>query len=51
MFQKVYDSQEWQDYMKSESLEPLPMDAAQQKVYWETQVQRHKELFAEMKSE
>ena len=49
MFDKVYNSKEWQDYMKSESLEPLPMNAAEQKKYWETQVQRHKELFAEMK--
>ncbi len=48
LFKKVYDSKEWQDYMKSESLEPLPMDPAQQKAYWKTQVERHKELFAEM---
>jgi putative tricarboxylic transport membrane protein len=44
MFQKVYDSEEWQGYMKSESLEGLPMDAAQQKEYWKTQVARHTEL-------
>ena len=30
--------------MKSESLEPLPMDAAAQKEYWKTQVDRHNEL-------
>ncbi len=44
LFQKVYDSEEWQGYMKSESLEGLPMDAEQQKEYWKTQVARHTEL-------
>ncbi len=44
LFQKIYDSEEWQGYMKSESLEPLPMDAATQKEYWKTQVDRHNEL-------
>lgn len=48
LFTKVYNTEEWQAYMKSESLEPLPMDPAQQKAYWTTQVERHKELFAEM---
>jgi tripartite-type tricarboxylate transporter receptor subunit TctC len=46
LFTKAYNSQEWQDYMKSESLEPLPMGPAQQKEYWATQVARHKELLA-----
>jgi putative tricarboxylic transport membrane protein len=40
----VYDSEEWQGYMKSESLEGLPIDAEQQKEYWKTQVARHTEL-------
>jgi putative tricarboxylic transport membrane protein len=44
LFQKVYDSEEWQGYMKSESLEGLPIDAEQQKEYWKTQVARHTEL-------
>ena len=48
LFTKIYDSQEWQEYMASESLEPLSMDPATQKVYWTTQVERHKELFKEM---
>jgi len=48
LFGKIYDSQEWQDYMKSESLEPLPMDAGKQKEYWKTQVVRHSELLKEM---
>ena len=48
LFGKIYNSQEWQEYMASESLEPLPMDPATQKTYWTTQVERHKELFKEM---
>lgn len=48
LFGKIYESQEWQDYMASESLEPLPMDAAGQKEYWQTQVTRHTELLSEM---
>lgn len=48
LFTKVYNTEEWQAYMKSESLEPLPMGPAEQKAYWTTQVERHKELFAEM---
>ncbi len=48
LFQKIYDSEEWQAYMKSESLEPLVMDAAKQKEYWTTQVDRHAELLKEM---
>ncbi|HSF93827.1 MAG TPA: tripartite tricarboxylate transporter substrate binding protein [Thermohalobaculum sp.] len=48
LFTKVYESSEWQDYMKSESLEGLPMDPATQKAYWATQVENHKELFAAM---
>jgi tripartite-type tricarboxylate transporter receptor subunit TctC len=48
LFTKVYNSTEWQEYMASESLEPLPMDAATTKAYWETQIARHQELFKEM---
>jgi len=44
LFKKIYETEEWQGYLKSESLEPLPMDAAAQKAYWETQVKRHTEL-------
>jgi len=44
LFNKVYESEEWQGYMKSESLEGLPMDSAKQKEYWTTQVARHTEL-------
>jgi len=48
LFKKIYDSEEWQGYMKSESLEGLWMDPAQQKEYWKTQLERHKELLKQM---
>ncbi|MDB4223764.1 tripartite tricarboxylate transporter substrate binding protein [Granulosicoccus sp.] len=48
LFKTIYDSEEWQGYMESESLSPLWMDAETQKTYWATQVARHAELLAEM---
>ena len=48
LFKKIYDTEEWQSYMTSESLSPLWMGADEQKAYWATQVARHKELLAEM---
>ncbi len=48
VFGKVYDSAEWQDYLASESMSPLPMDEAQTRAYWTTQVQNHRKLLAEI---
>lgn len=48
LFGKVAASAEWQGYLSSESLEALALDPEQQKAYWVTQVERHKELFKEM---
>lgn len=48
LFKKIYDSEEWQGYMTSESLSPLWMGADEQKAYWATQVARHKELLEKM---
>ena len=48
LFKQIYDSEEWQTYMTSESLSPLWMGADEQKAYWATQVARHKELLAKM---
>ncbi len=48
LFKKIYESDEWQGYMASESLSPLWMDASAQKDYWQTQVARHKELLEKM---
>ena len=48
LFKTVYDTDEWQSYMASESLSPLWLDAKEQRAYWATQVQNHKDLFAAM---
>lgn len=48
LFEQIYNSEEWQGYMTSESLSPLWMSADDQKAYWATQVERHKELLAAM---
>jgi putative tricarboxylic transport membrane protein len=48
LFNTIYNSDEWQGYMESESLSPLPMTPEEQKAYWATQIARHKELLAEM---
>ncbi len=46
LFQQIYDSEEWQTYMESESLEPLQLNAEEQIEYWEKQIARHQELLA-----
>ncbi|MEQ8395142.1 tripartite tricarboxylate transporter substrate binding protein [Thalassobaculum sp.] len=46
LFKTIYETDEWQGYMKSESLSPLWMAPDKQKVYWTTQVENHKELLA-----
>ncbi len=48
LFKTIYDTQEWQDYMESESLSPLWMNPSEQKTYWNTQVENHKVLLAAM---
>jgi tripartite-type tricarboxylate transporter receptor subunit TctC len=48
VFGKVYDSDAWQDYLVSESLSPLPMDEAQTRAYWATQVATHRKLLSEI---
>ena len=44
LFTKIYESEEWQGYLSSESLSPLWMDSAEQRDYWATQVENHKLL-------
>lgn len=46
LFTTVYESEEWQGYLTSESLSPLWMDADAQRDYWALQVTNHKELLA-----
>jgi putative tricarboxylic transport membrane protein len=48
LFETIYNTTEWQDYMASESLSPLWLKADDQRAYWKTQVERHKELLAAM---
>jgi tripartite-type tricarboxylate transporter receptor subunit TctC len=48
LFDTIYNSEEWQGYMESESLSPLWMSADEQKAYWDLQIARHKELLAAM---
>ena len=48
LFETIYNSEEWQGYMTSESLSPLWMDPEAQKAYWATQVENHKDLLAKM---
>jgi len=48
LFKTIYDTEEWQSYMESESLSPLWLNADEQRAYWATQVQNHKDLFAAM---
>ena len=48
LFKQIYDTEEWQEYMATESLSPLWMDPEEQKEYWQTQLTRHEELLSEM---
>ncbi|MGH1484146.1 MAG: Bug family tripartite tricarboxylate transporter substrate binding protein [Geminicoccales bacterium] len=48
LFQTIYDTEDWQNYMASESLEALPMDADAQREYWTTQVTNHEVLLKAM---
>ena len=46
LFTTIYESEEWQGYLASESLSPLWMDAGEQRDYWALQVENHKKLLA-----
>ena len=46
VFGTVYEGEDWQNYLTSESLSPLPMDEAETRAYWSTQVQNHRELLS-----
>ncbi|MEM9970708.1 MAG: tripartite tricarboxylate transporter substrate binding protein [Pseudomonadota bacterium] len=48
VFGKVYEGEDWQGYLASESLSPLPMDESETRSYWSTQVQNHRDLLAEI---
>ncbi|WP_425040696.1 Bug family tripartite tricarboxylate transporter substrate binding protein [Primorskyibacter sp. S187A] len=46
VFTTIYESEEWQGYLASESLSPLWMNADEQRDYWSLQVENHKKLLA-----
>jgi len=48
LFTQIYESEEWQGYLTSESLSPLWMDPEAQRAYWQTQVENHRELLASL---
>ncbi|MEM6667531.1 MAG: tripartite tricarboxylate transporter substrate-binding protein, partial [Pseudomonadota bacterium] len=50
LFTQIYETEEWQGYLTSESLSPLWMDAGAQKDYWQVQVENHKKLLADLGS-
>ncbi|WAP70088.1 Bug family tripartite tricarboxylate transporter substrate binding protein [Jiella pelagia] len=50
LFSKIYETAEWQGYLKSESLSPLWMNAEEQRAYWAKQVENHKKLLAAMEN-
>jgi tripartite-type tricarboxylate transporter receptor subunit TctC len=48
IFGQVYEGDDWQEYLASESLSPLPMDEAETRAYWATQVENHRQLLSEI---
>jgi putative tricarboxylic transport membrane protein len=48
LFTQIYETEEWQAYLESESMSPLWMDAEEQRRYWETQVETHRALLAQL---
>jgi putative tricarboxylic transport membrane protein len=48
LFKDIYESEEWQGYMESESLAPLWMEPDETREFWKTQIERHQELLTAM---
>ena len=48
VFGQVYEGEQWQAYLQSESMSPLPMHEAETRAYWTTQVQNHRQLLAQI---
>ncbi|TDL81153.1 tripartite tricarboxylate transporter substrate binding protein [Palleronia sediminis] len=48
LFQQIYDTTDWQEYMSAESLEALPQTAEEAREYWNLQIENHKELMSKM---
>ncbi|MGP3696093.1 Bug family tripartite tricarboxylate transporter substrate binding protein [Rhodobacter sp. NSM] len=50
VFTRIYESDEWQAYLESESLSPLWMNADEQRAYWEKQVENHRKLLGSLEN-
>ncbi len=50
VFTKIYESEDWQGYLASESLSPLWMNADEQRAYWAKEVESHRALLAALDS-
>lgn len=48
LFEEIFNSEEWQSYMEREAMSPLWMTPEEQRVYWDTQVERHTELLEDL---
>ncbi len=44
LFQRIYDSEKWQDYMAKKSLMGAKLDGADLKAYWAVQRDRHEAM-------
>jgi tripartite-type tricarboxylate transporter receptor subunit TctC len=44
LFAQIYETEEWQGYLESESLSPLWMNADETREYWTVQVANHEKL-------
>jgi len=50
LFTQIYENEAWQEYLTSESLSPLWMNADEQFAYWSRQVENHRKLLAALDS-
>ncbi len=50
MFTTIYNSEDWQGYLTSESLSPLWMTADETRAYWAKEIDIHRTLLAAMES-
>jgi tripartite-type tricarboxylate transporter receptor subunit TctC len=48
LFEEIFNSEEWQNYMEREAMSELWMTPEEQREYWESQIERHEELLAGM---
>jgi tripartite-type tricarboxylate transporter receptor subunit TctC len=44
LFEQVFNSPEWQEYLVTESMSPMWLSPDEQRAYWAEQVEVHREL-------